>query len=92
MAKEPAADIDSSRSVLIPSELLSSLDTFVSKLRRSILAGAIACSERRGHGSESSIVSTDDLLAATRAVIPNALDELEKALAQRESSYARRAS
>jgi hypothetical protein len=93
MATDQSADGSVLDTVRYPSELLSSLDTFVSNLRRRILEdaghGAI---RRRGHGSGASIVSTDDLLTATRAAIPTALAELEKALESRESSYARRAS
>lgn len=84
------SDLDSVR---YPSEVLSSLDSFVSNLRRRILASAgRAAIERSEHGSASFIVSSEDLLTATRAAIPNALAELEKALAHRESFHVKRAS
>jgi hypothetical protein len=93
MATDQSLDVNHLDTVRYPSELLRSLDAFVGDLHRRILADA-ACSamERSGHGSAASIVSTDDLLTATRAAIPEALAELEKALECRKSSYARRAS
>jgi len=95
MAMDQPLHVNDLDTVRYPSELLSSLDAFVSNLRSEILedAGYGAIERRaRAHGSGASIVSTDDLLKATRTAIPNALAELEKALKCRESSYARRAS
>jgi len=93
MSTEEPTGASGLNSVRYPSELLGSLDAFVSDLRSRILKDAAnGAVERRGHGSGVSIVSTDDLVTATRAAIPNALAELEKALECKESSYARRAS
>ena len=93
MATDQPLKRDKLDTVRYPSELLRSLDAFVSNLQRRILEdaghGAI---ERSGYGPGASIVSTDDLLTATRAALPDTLAELEKALKSKESSYARRAS
>jgi hypothetical protein len=93
MATDQPCDASELSAVRYPSKLLSSLDAFVSILRNSVLKdSAYRAIERRGHGSGSTKVSADDFLAATRAAIPHALEELEKALEREESSYARRAS